>query len=305
VLDTTGNLYGCTRDRQLGVTAWHSHQHGSYDADDVQTPASDVFQPDYASPRGFISSIAVLPNVGTKGTDLWICAKAGHIAAGWVFTIERMIGKAYPYSSAYTFPSSADYGAGLYFADSCVYDQDSAGDGTLIGKGADGYSSKGFAHLEGDSVVGTALCARGLMPLPAVTVASGVVEMASTLPGFAGGDDYGFAYGLSFNSYLIPVRPDEGSVIGTAQGAIKRIHEAMVRFYRTTAAVVGRDADNVEEIPFRTSTTPMSSAPELFTGDKRVKLNTSDDYDGYIYIGQHKPLPQCVVSVAMSGVLYD
>jgi hypothetical protein len=65
----------------------------------------------------------------------------------------------------------------------------------------------------------------------------------------------------------------------------------MVRLLDTTGVKI-----NGDQLPFRTSSTPMGSGIGLFTGDKRV-TNLGWDRDGIIEIKQEQPLPLTVLGI--------
>ena len=75
-----------------------------------------------------------------------------------------------------------------------------------------------------------------------------------------------------------------GQYEGTAQGKIKRISKVVLRLFETVGAKVGPSLDNLETVPFRTTSdlldTPVST---LLAGDKTIEF--SDDYntDAFIF----------------------
>ena len=89
-------------------------------------------------------------------------------------------------------------------------------------------------------------------------------------------------------------RIEAGSQDGTAQGKVKRIHEVILRLYKSLGVEVGRTDGNIDAIPFRDSSDEMGSAPELFTGDKRVDFAEGYNREGTVYIRQQQPLPLSV-----------
>ena len=97
--------------------------------------------------------------------------------------------------------------------------------------------------------------------------------------------------GLGYTSTLRTMRVEAGSQAGNAQGRKKRFNEVMVRLLDTTGVTV-----NGDQIPFRTSSTPMNSGIGLFTGDKRV-TNLGWDRDGIIEIKQEQPLPMTILGI--------
>jgi hypothetical protein len=297
--DSAGNFFGFTRDRRLGVATWHTHQFGGYNASELD---ADPVSTDYLC-SGSVYSVAVLPNPTLGINDVWLTIKR-KINGSFHYHIERIIGVGIADDSAYS-PFLSD--AGAYYVDAaiwCVNDY-STGSPENYQPYLGPSGTYTFDHLEGKTVTGTASSANGIFSLSDMTVAAGVVTLQSPYPSSYTTIEYEMSIGLAFSSYIIPVRPEAGSQIGTAQGAIKKIHECSVRFFKTLAAKVGVSASNLETLVFREGSTPMGKSPDLFTGDKLVVLESDYDRDGYLYLLQDEPLPFCVLSISSTGVLYD
>jgi hypothetical protein len=78
-----------------------------------------------------------------------------------------------------------------------------------------------------------------------------------------------------------------------------------VRLYRSVGLKVGRDADNLDVVPFRSSAAAMDEAIALYTGDKEIELNGNYDTDGQITIRQDQPLPMTVLAVYATLSTFD
>tara|TARA_R100000700_G_scaffold40105_1_gene54761 strand:+ start:3592 stop:6054 length:2463 start_codon:yes stop_codon:yes gene_type:complete len=154
-------------------------------------------------------------------------------------------------------------------------------------------SLSGLAHLEGQTV---SVLGDGAVH-PDVTVSSAAVTLNRYVTKAH--------VGLSYNSTLRTLRVDAGSAAGTSQGKTKRINELTVRLYRSVGLQVGRDADNLDVVPFRSSATLMGSAIGLYTGDKDIELNGNYDTDGQITIRQTQPLPMTVLAVYATVSTFD
>ena len=100
--------------------------------------------------------------------------------------------------------------------------------------------------------------------------------------------------GLGYTSELETQRIEDGSRDGTAQGKIKRIHEVILRLYRSLGIEVGRRDGTIDTIPFRNSSDPMDQATSLFSGDLRVDFADGYNREGTVYIRQQQPLPLSV-----------
>lgn len=297
--DVAGNLFGMTRDRRVGVTMWHSHEFGGYDSGvtggSVGAGATLTMDPAYSACAGSVISLAVVPNPLLGADDVWVAVKR-KINGNWKYMIERMIGKGMPLSSAYDQSANVAQHP-LCYVDSAVY---SASDYP----GAEDYTFT-VSHLEGIAPDGTAFGTRGIFHVTGSAVSSGSTVLGSPYPPNIASETYIVILGLGYETIIRPVRLEAGSQIGTAQGAIKRIHSLDVRFWKTLSAKVGSSSGNIEELIFLLASTPMGYGPELFTGDKHVLLDADYDRDGYIYLLQDKALPFAIISLSAEGMTYD
>ncbi len=131
-------------------------------------------------------------------------------------------------------------------------------------------SVSGLSHLEGETVklvINDAV-------FPDTTVSSSSISISVPV----GWTNVAIQVGLGYTSTLKTMRVEAGSQAGKAQGLKKRWNEVKVRLLDTTGVKI-----NGDQLPFRTSSTPMSSGIGLFTGDKRV-TNLGWDRDGIIEI---------------------
>ena len=141
----------------------------------------------------------------------------------------------------------------------------------------------GLNHLEGETVqllIGDAV-------YPNKTVSDGQISV--TIP--SGAAYKTIEIGLGYSSKIKTLRVEAGSQAGTAQGRKKRYNEVMVRLHKTVGITI-----NGDQLPFRTSATPIGQDIPEFTGDKRV-MNLGWDRDGQIVIEQTQPLPMTVLGI--------
>ena len=103
--------------------------------------------------------------------------------------------------------------------------------------------------------------------------------------------------GLPFTSTLKTMRIDAGAQAGSAQGKMKRIHNIVVRLYRTVGAKVGSTGALMDLIPFRSSADEMDQPLPLFTGDKTIEFRSGYDTDGQIVVQQDQALPMTVTAL--------
>ena len=149
----------------------------------------------------------------------------------------------------------------------------------------------GLNHLEGEEVqvlVGDAV-------FPNQTVSSGSISV--TLPANAAYKT--IEIGLGYVSTIKTLKVEAGSQAGTAQARKKRYNEVVVRLLKSVGVTI-----NGDQLPFRTSATPMGQDIPEFTGDKRVS-NLGWDREGQIEIKQTQPLPMTVLGITGTMVTSD
>lgn len=311
VLDTMGNFFGLTRDRRIPYSAWHRHRFAGWDEDEIGTALGSgstlTSDPNYTAHSGAVMSFEVVPNPITAQSDVWVVVKR-KTNGSFFYDIERIIGKGTPYDTAYGIVQN---GIGQYFADASAWFYNNV---TYTSDGLTYGSAGALNHLVGKSVVGTAFNAFGTFSFvgSAVDGSNQTVIQSPHPTGITDGTPSAaptyltsVTIGLQFDAILEPLRIEAGSQIGVSQGAIKRIHEVTLRLYRTLALQVGRDADNIETLIFRTPDLNMGQSAEFFTGDKRLKLDSDYDRDALMYILADKPLPATIISLFMTGMTAD
>ena len=157
-------------------------------------------------------------------------------------------------------------------------------------------SLSGLDHLEGETV---SILADGATHATK-TVASGAIALdrPSTK----------VTVGLPYNSVLQTMRIEAGAgqFEGTAQAKIKRISKVTLRLFETVGAKVGPSLDNMETVPFRTTSGAMDLPVSTFiAGDKEVEF--ADDYntDGFIFVKQDQALPLTILALYPTIVTND
>lgn len=158
-------------------------------------------------------------------------------------------------------------------------------DSGLAYSGTESTSVTGLDHLEGCEV---SILADGAA-LPNDTVVSGAISIPDAAASIT--------VGLPYTSVLEPMDLEIQGAGGSTQGARKKIHQAIVRFYKTLGAQIGTKAGTEEVIPFRTPSDLMGSPPPLFTGDKVTNFSGGWDRHGYIRIIQDQPLPMTILAI--------
>ena len=158
-------------------------------------------------------------------------------------------------------------------------------DSALAYSGSAVTTISGLDHLEGQTV---SVLANGATH-PDKTVSSGSITLDRS--------STNVMVGLSYSSILQTMRLDAGSQNGTSQGKTKRIYEITIRLFESVGVEVGESLDNMERIPFRTSSDPMDQGIPPFTGDKAVEFRGNYDTDGFIFVRQTQPLPLTILSL--------
>jgi len=166
-------------------------------------------------------------------------------------------------------------------------------DSGLTYSGSAATTISGLDHLEGESV---SILANGSVH-PNKTVSSGAItlDLAVTKAHI----------GLNYNSTLQTMRIEAGGTEGTAQGKTKRIHEVVLRLFRTVGVTVGSSETELDRIPFRSSAQAMSAAIPLFTGDKEIEFRGGFDTDGFVVVRQDQPLPLTIIGIFPRLITFD
>jgi hypothetical protein len=304
-LDGAGNLRGMTRNKKLGVTAWHSHQLGGFDAlvspGTPYTSGLDGTNPSEYLPNGSIMTIGGLENDVTKLPDLWMSVRR-KVGVTWCYFVERMPGM------QVTSNTNRQHVLGY---------QGVWTDATKF-FAVDTSTGWDLPHLAGMTISGVAdKPAAGMWPLTPATGGNGSPTLtpaavgADQLVGWptgapnAGATAYHVAFGLNFTPIVEPVTQNSGSVTGVAVGGVQRPTKAMVRFTRTMRTLIGQTAAKLYAHDFAVAGTPVNMSPEFFDGVKEASIDGSYTRDGLLVISQDKPLPMTVVSIVTEGLVYD
>ena len=157
-------------------------------------------------------------------------------------------------------------------------------------------SLSGLDHLEGETV---SILADGATHATK-TVASGAIALDRSATKVT--------VGLPYSSVLQTMRIEAGAgqYEGTAQAKIKRISKVVLRLFETVGAKVGPSLDNLETVPFRTTSGAMDLPVSTFlAGDKEVEF--ADDYntDGFIFVKQDQALPLTILALYPTIVTND
>lgn len=114
------------------------------------------------------------------------------------------------------------------------------------------------------------------------------------------------AVGIPMTSRLRTMRVEAGAADGTAQGRLKRVHKAIVRFINTLGGKIGSAGDRLDVIPNRAGTsTIMDQPPPVFDGDIDVLLPGGWNRAGYVTLVQDQPTAMTVNSITLIETTND
>jgi len=332
VVREDGTLCGMTYQRQEDVVAWHRHILGGYNgysfnaATAVTGSASDALNNGYITitAHGYAigDKVTYDANGNTKiagledGKDYYVVVRSANeieLAETYQQALDRTIVQIGTGTGTHYIRAAAKCKSVATISEDeenqvwlCVertigntkrayieylsntVNMDSCLSGTVNGSSTD---VTGLDHLEGESVqilIGDAV-------YPNQTVTNGKITV--NLPANTGYKS--IEIGLKYVSKIKTMRVEAGAQAGTAQARPKRYNEVTVRLYKTVGVTI-----NGDQIPFRSSSTPVGQNIEEFTGDKRV-TNLGWDRDGQIIIEQTQPLPMTVLGVTGTLVTSD
>lgn len=159
-------------------------------------------------------------------------------------------------------------------------------DSALSYDGSPVSSISGLDHLEGETV---SILADGTVH-PTRTVSSGAVTL---------NDSYSKVHvGLLYSSKMTTMNLEAGMVSGsTAQGAIKRISNIILRLHRSLGIKAGSSETKYDLIPFRSSASAMDSSVGLFSGDKEIPFRSGYETEGKVFVMQDQPLPLTILAL--------
>ena len=217
----------------------------------------------FGSSNAVVESVAVIPSPNGDHSQIWMIVKRT-VNSATVRYVEFM---------EQAFATSDDQEDAFFVDSGLTYDSTAT---TTI---------TGLSHLEGQTV---AVLADGAAH-PDKTVSGGSITLERSASVVH--------VGLTYNTDVEMLRPDAGAPSGTAQGQTKRIVGVTLRFLDTLGCKVGKDADNLDEVLFRSGSDDMDSPPPIYAGDKYIAFNAGYDTDGLIFIRQDQPLPMTLLAV--------
>jgi hypothetical protein len=111
--------------------------------------------------------------------------------------------------------------------------------------------------------------------------------------------------GLQYRSILQPMKLEVPMANGTSRGRTRRISKVTAMFYESLGCKFGPSLDQLEELPFNTTSDELGELPTLFTGDKDITWNGGNEKGGDLYIIQDKPYPMTVLGLAVKFDVFE
>ena len=167
-------------------------------------------------------------------------------------------------------------------------------DSHLSYSGASTTTLSGLSHLEGQTV---SILADGSVHANK-TVSSGSITLDRAVTKAC--------VGLAYNSVLQTMRIEGGAAEGTSQGKTKRISKVVLRLFETVGVKVGPSLTDLETVPFRTTSSALSSPVDtLLAGDREIEFRDDYNSDGFIFVKQDQPLPCSILAIYPTLVTSD
>lgn len=145
----------------------------------------------------------------------------------------------------------------------------------------------GLGHLEGETLHALADGAV-VSPNPVVTGGQITLVRAASV----------VQIGLPYTSRWVSNRVEVQTAVGTSQGKVKRPDGAAVRFVDTLGGKCGQYGGRLENLSFRTTSTPMGTPEPIRSQTVDVRFEGEYNADCHIEVKQDQPLPMTITSVA-------
>lgn len=290
---TDGQLVGMTFEPDQNVNAWHRHPLGIGEVQSIQVGQSpdgqreEVWCVAYAEVDGVDRYfVGFMEKQWEDGDDI---KDAFYVEFGLTYSALSPVGL--------SVPVGATAGASVTFGHTSSQKYFIAADvGKKIIVFHEGVRSSAIitAFTDYDNVVATVLedFPSGILSFSEWYLSSKIIDGLDHLEGFTvqtlrdGGEEPDHVVtggqitlsdwplkaqiGLQCTARIVPMRLDQGSQDGTAQGKLKRVHEITLRMVDTVGGSVGPLGGTLDRVPFRTTGMAMDTAIPPFTGDKRV-----------------------------------
>lgn len=280
-----GTLLAYTFNREDNVTAWSRQNLGGVSA---------------FGNYGAVESIAVIPAPDGLRDELWLIVNR---------TINGATARYVEYMVKHYEGPQAGYAGDAQ--SSCWYLDCAAQLVATPAPGATTTNVTGLQYLAGQTV---GILADGGKQAQQVVPSSGTITLQGAFTTVT--------VGLPYQGTLVPMRPNDGADVGTAQGKLKQGSNLVVRLVDSLGGVVGQLSNqnattqryqdplgltsitlqNSESIRYNDTTTLLDSPPPLQSGDFPTsfplqQVTDQDATDLYMVVQQNDPFPMTVVGL--------
>jgi len=167
---------------------------------------------------------------------------------------------------------------------------------TVVNPFPDNAVREGLDHLEGEEV---AILADGAVA-DRKTVENGRVTLETNNESRLATTIH---VGLPYTARIETFPYDQGQRGSTSKGKVKRISEIEIQFFETVGLLYGRK--ELDRLPFRSSSDPMSQPVQPFTGVREVKMPADFSPQAIVQIESDQPLPATILSLTIDMVFED
>lgn len=161
-----------------------------------------------------------------------------------------------------------------------------------LGAGNETQTLTGLGHLEGKTV--QILADGNVMPDQVVTSGAVTIPVQARV----------WVVGLGYTSCLRPVGIEVAQDDGTSQGRRFRVHELVLRLYKSLGGQYEGQGGEWYDILSRDTDDPMDSSPPAFTGSKIVSVGGSYQYTAEMAVRQEQPLPFTLLAMIPKLSIY-
>lgn len=254
-INSNKKLFGLTVSRESGFSGWHTHDIGG--TSDAEITGIAVIQGDASNGDYFDTLYVVSKRTINSSTKYYLEAM--------MFDFEHDV----------LDNSSSNAGDLPFYLDGSVRKSISATN-----------TITGLSHLEAETVTAVNLTDK---VIETGTVSSGNLVLSQTYAGTTN-----WVVGFPYTATLKTMPVEAGMELESAQGQIKRIDRAIIKFFKTYSAKVGRDSSNLETLSFS----------DVYTGEKVIMFNADPDLENSVTVISDQPYPMQILSITMRGQSY-
>ena len=217
--------------------------------------------------KGIIESVAVI--YGPQGDEVWA-------------TIQRTINGS---TKRYVERMDTDYLDVLENEQKDRWFYVDSGLRVDLGAGNESMTLDGLDHLEGETV--QILADGAVFPNEIVTGGSVSISIPAQV----------WVVGIGYESILRPVGIELAMQDGTSQGRKFKVHELVVRIYKSLGGEYESQPDQWFYFPIRDTSDVMDDSPPVFTGPKTLTVAGSYTDTAEMAVRQRQPLPLTVLAI--------